>query len=211
MVSRSNFDANERAVVNAPRQRPSIVRVLAAFCAAVIGFGLLMGYMMLQKRNAQQFADQQPQKTAAVSVTKPPAAQIFEDDAMLRGANAVIGGAVRNISSEPLQDLSLELELRRRRGAGTEARTVTVSPSNLASGETGRYSLVVPSREWIGARVTRLQNGAGREEIAFTVAPGARRPPERPSQGKPAVVRTPRSVPKGEEFINTPDNPMTVR
>jgi hypothetical protein len=39
---------------------------------------------------------------------------------------------------------------------------------------------------------------------------GARREPERLPQGKPKIVVVPRPRPKGEEFINTPDNPTRI-
>ncbi|MBA3439006.1 MAG: hypothetical protein H0T92_03960 [Pyrinomonadaceae bacterium] len=193
---------------NRLRKLPSLAQATAIICAVVATFGLFAGYLMLQKRNSVQFAS--PHRDVA-SAPALPQAQISEDEAMLRGTNAIIGGAVRNISTEKLQGLSIEIELMRRDGTATESRTLEVSPGDLAPGETGRYSLSLPTRQWIGARVTTLQSSVREAAVAFKSTPGARRPPERVPQGQPTVTKAPRTAPRGEEFINTPDNPTTIR
>lgn len=161
---------------------------------------------MLQKQNSVQFASPRRDVASAPAV---PQAQIAEDEAMLRGANAIIGGTVHNISTEKLHGLSIEIELMRRDGTANESRTLEVSPADLAPGETGRYSLSLPTRQWIGARVTTLQSSARDAAVAFKSTPGARRPPERVPQGR--LTKAPRTTTRGEEFINTPDNPTTIR
>lgn len=208
MLSTSNSDNNQRSVSVPPAKRPTLAQVIAIICAVGATLGLFVGYAVLQKRNHAQFSV--PHRETA----RPPAvpeAQLFEDEAMLRGANAIVGGAVRNISTEKLGGLSLEIELLRRDSAGTEQRTLEVSPGDLAPGETGRYSLSIPTREWIGVRVISLRSNVSGEEIAFKSAPGARRPPERVPQGRSRVVTAPRPAPGDNDFINTPDNPTTVR
>lgn len=191
-----------------PAKRPSLAQVIAIICAVGVTLGLFVGYAVLQKRNYARFSvpHRETARTPAL-----PAAQVSEDEAVPRGANAIVGGAVRNISTEKLQGLSLEIELVRRDSAGTERRMLEVSPGDLAAGETGRYSLSIPTREWIGVRVISLRSNVSGEEIAFKSAPGARRPPERVPQGRTRVVTAPRPASGGEEFINTPDNPTTVR
>jgi hypothetical protein len=103
------------------------------------------------------------------------------------------------------------MELKRRGNAqDTERRKLNVEPSDLAPGEEGRYTLSLPSSEWSGARVLNLNSGRRTEAIAFKSALGARRPPERLPQGSPKVVVVPRPKPKGEEFLNTPDDPIRI-
>ena len=186
------------------------VKFGAIACALAVASALLIGYRYLRARQLERVRAAQPaeQKT---KINAPPEAQIFEDEARLRGADALITGTIRNISDKKLEDLSLEMELKRRSATATERRKIEVEPADLAPGEEGRYSLSLRSSEWSGARVLSL-NGAGRDEgIAFKSAVGARRQPERLPQGQPKVVAAPpRPRQKGEEFINTPDTPVRI-
>ena len=181
----------------------------AVVCALGVAAALLAGYNFLHKRQtervrATQQAAQQPK------AVQPPEAQIFEDEARLKGTGAVISGTVRNISDKRLEDLSLAMELKSRTTQATEMRNISVEPSNLAPGEEGRYSLTLPAAQWSGARVASL-NSAGRgDAIVFKSAMGERRPQERlPQTTKVIIVPRPKPA-KGEEFINTPDNPVRI-
>lgn len=145
------------------------------------------------------------------SVSAPLEADIFVDEAIMAKPYAIIGGTVRNKGPEKLEKLSVEIELRRREGGNIEKREAIVEPGDLASGEQGRYTFKVLSDEWGGWRVVGLRSGTGRQEVAFNSFPGAKRPPEKFPQAK-AAVAPPRqkSHPNGNEFINTPDNPIKV-
>jgi hypothetical protein len=131
---------------------------------------------------------------------------------MLSKPYAIIGGTVRNNGLKKLEKLSVEIELRRREGGSVERREVSVEPGDLAPGEQGKYALKILSDEWSGSRIVALRSGAGRREVAFNSFPGAKRPPEKFPQTKATAVNTPRqkSRPNGNEFINTPDNPIKV-
>lgn len=144
--------------------------------------------------------------------SRPTGADILVDEAMLVKPFAIIGGTVRNKSLEKLEKLSVEIELRRRVGDGTERREVSVEPGDLAPGEKGKYTLKVLSDDWGGSRVVALHSGAGRQEVAFNTLPGAKRPPERFPETKAVAPAAPRqkSRPNGDEFINTPDDPVKV-
>jgi len=182
----------------------------AIACALAVAAALLVGYRYLRARQlASVRAAQQAELDS--KVVAPPEAQIFEDEARLKGSDALITGTIRNISDKRLEALSLEMELKRRGNAqAVERRKVNVEPADLAPGEEGRYSLSLPSSEWSGARLLNLNSERRTEAIAFKSAVGARRPPERLSQGSPKIVVVPRPKPKGEEFINTPDNPTRI-
>ena len=135
--------------------------------------------------------------------TPAPQARILEDEAMLKGSQAIIGGTVQNTSETKFEGLAVDIELKRRQDGATETRRAEVKPQNLAPGEQGRYSLSV-SREWSSARLLRLYNAERGTEIAYVSERGALRPPER-IENKTKVVVIPRPRPKGEEFINTPE------
>jgi hypothetical protein len=186
------------------------IKIGAIACALAVAAALLVGYRSLRARQLAGVRAAQ-QAEMASKVAAPPEAQIFEDEARLRGSQAVITGTIRNISDKKLEALSLEMELKRRGNAqDAERRKVNVEPADLAPGEEGRYTLSLPSSEWSGARVLNLNSERRTEAIAFKSALGARRPPERLPQGSPKVVVVPRPKPKGEEFINTPDNPIRI-
>jgi hypothetical protein len=149
-----------------------------------------------------------PAPSKQTQTQTPPGANIYVDEAMLSKPYAVIGGTVENVSGEKLENLSVEIELRRRDGGTTERREVAVEPSSLDPGKRGKYSLKVLSDEWGSSHVVTL-HGGGRE-VAFKSLPGAKRPPERPGGNVVIVNVPPKKKSKGDEFINTPDTPISV-
>ena len=185
------------------------VKLGAIACALVVAAALLVGYRVLRARQLARVRAAQQTEQASKILT-PPEAQIFEDEARLKGSDALVTGTIRNISDKRLEDLSVELELKRRTAQATERRQISVEPASLEPGAEGRYSLSLRSSEWSGARVLALNSARRAETIAFKSAVGARRPPERLPQGSPKIVVVPRPRPKGEEFINTPDNPTRI-
>jgi hypothetical protein len=186
------------------------VKLGAIACALAVAAALLVGYRLMRARQlARVRAAQQTEQASKIAA--PPEAQIFEDEARLRGSQALVTGTVRNISDRKLEALSLEMELKRRNNPqAVENRKIDLEPADLAPGEEGRYSLSLQSSEWSGARVLSLNSERRTGAIAFKSALGARRPLERPAQGNPKVVVVPRPKPKGEEFINTPDTPIRI-
>jgi hypothetical protein len=206
-----NEPASEPHLFEAGDAAPSKwVKFGAIACALAVALALLVGYRFLRARQlARVRAAQQTEQASKIAA--PPEAQIFEDEARLKGSQAVITGTVRNISDKKLEAISLEMELKRRGNLqAVERRKVSIEPADLAPGEEGRYSLSLPSSEWSGARVLNLNSERRTEAIAFKSAVGARRPAERLPQGSPKIVVVPRPKPKGEEFINTPDNPTRI-
>lgn len=145
-----------------------------------------------------------------VKVTKAPALNVLENEAMLRGSQAVIGGTVQNISGQKFENLVIDLELIRRDDGGKTVKQAQITPASLSPGAEGKYSLTISNHEWSGSKILRIRSGVDADEdVAFTSQPGAKRPPERTPEGKTIVVQRPKQ--KGEEFINTPDNPDPVR
>jgi hypothetical protein len=191
------------------QRRQSSGFTLAVVClliAAIVGFT----YFAFFRQTAQSPAGEaRQQKEAPVSTE----AQIFEDEPVPKGSQAIVGGTVRNISREPLRDLSLELELKRRVDGSTELRTVAVEPNDLAPGEEGKYTLTLQRQEFSETQIKRLKSNARSEQIVFKTAPGAPRPKELPHEPptRTIIVQRPSSTrPKGEEFINTPDTPTKI-
>ncbi|HWS56099.1 MAG TPA: hypothetical protein VN228_18305 [Pyrinomonadaceae bacterium] len=178
--------------------------------AAIVLCAALLALAGCQGERASESARQAAPSSAPAAPS--PAVHVLVDEAMLRKPHAVLGGTVQNVGGERLENLSVELELKRRADGATEIRSVPVAPAALGPGEKGRYSLKVLSGEWSSSRLLRLRAG-GREELAFKTSPGARRPPERiPDSRTIPVTKDSRPRPRsgGEEFINTPDTPVSV-
>jgi hypothetical protein len=180
-----------------------VLAVLAASLFAAAG---------CQKKAAQESAGQ-PFRPSAAQAAPSPEAHILVDEAQMRKPHAILGGTVENVGGERLEDLAVVLELRRRADGGVEQRTVPLQPAALAPGEKGRYSLKVLSDEWSGSKLLRLRSGKREQDVAFKSSPGARRQPERLPESRTITVtkgNRPRQSPGGEEFINTPDTPVSV-
>jgi hypothetical protein len=178
--------------------------------AALVLCAALLALSGCQGGGPSQAARQAPTPAPAAPT---PEVHILVDEAMLRKPHAILGGTVENVGGARLEDLSVELELKRRGDGGTELRTVRVEPAALAPGEKGRYSLKILSNDWSGSRLLRLRAAGREQDVAFRSSPGARRPPERiPDSRTINVTKEARPRPRGggEEFINTPDTPVSV-
>lgn len=206
-LNRDGQDFQRAAVDQKRRPAALIVAVACVLIAAILGGG----YFAFFRSPAQNHVGQEQQpKDAPVAVSTE--AQIFEDEAIIKGTQAMVGGTVRNISRQPLTELTLELELKRRSDGGTETRKVSLKPQNLAPGEEGKYSLALPRQEFSAAHVKHLSSGARSAFIAFKSAPGAPRPRELPPEPpiRTIITERPSPRPSGEEFINTPDTPTRI-
>lgn len=192
---------------SAVADRPAtMLKLGAGICALLVTLALLGGYFVMHRRQQQAAAAQQ----AAARRSVPVAAQIFEDEAQLKGENAVLGGLVRNVSNARMDDLSVELELIPRTGENTKLQQVKLEPASLNPGEEGRYQLTVSSHQWGATHLTRLFSATQNTDIAFKSQVGARRPLEQPAQGTKVVV-VPKPKSKGDGFLNTPDTPIPIR
>ncbi len=193
-------------------RRSPLFIIISILCALALTAALLIGYMSLRRRHAERNAASQQAQTPAATPSAPAEVLVYEDDAMLKGSNAVIGGTVQNISQGTLTGLTVELELKRRKDGSIELRSLPVEPKELAPNQQGRYSLSVLSRDFSIARLAHVKSEArAGEMIAFRTAPGAQRPPERtPQTTKTIIVNRPAPKGSGEEFINSPDKPATI-
>ncbi|MBV9957731.1 MAG: hypothetical protein JO360_04885 [Acidobacteria bacterium] len=188
-----------------------MTRGIAIVCALGLTAALLLGYLVLRKRHAERLRAEQAVAEQANKPAPPPQIQLFADDAMIKGSQVLLGGTVVNISAEKLTNVSVVLELRRRKDNVSETRTLQVEPRDLAPQEQGRYSVTVPSGDYRETRVIHIKSGARADEVAFKILPGAQRPLEKPTQTtKTIIVKPSPRRDKGEEFINTPDNPVTI-
>jgi hypothetical protein len=183
-------------------------KLLGTGLALLITAGLFLGYTALRKRhernNAASVIAGAPQ---TVEPRKPPKALVLVDDALLQGGKTVIGGIVKNTSSEKLGDVSVELELKRRKDGVGEKRLVALEPSHLEPQQEGRYSVQLKAQDYGSARLVALRVGPDSLSLPYATAQGQKRPPER-LESKTITVEKRSS--KGGEFFNSPDNPARV-
>lgn len=189
-------------------QRGFAIKLWAAASAVFLTCSLLVGYFIIRGRNVQNLNDTQQVTQSERQSPLPPKAQIFQDEVLLKGSQAVVGGSVRNLTEETLEDLNVEIELTAHDRQTKATRTVRVEPANLRPGELGRFVLQIASSEWSGTRVARLLSAKYKGGIPFKPEIGAKRPPTRAPT--PKVVIVPRPKKKGDGYLNTPDTPIRI-
>lgn len=188
------------------RKRSVGPKLIAALCAVIITAGLLSGYAYVRKRHAMQnlAATQPPPVDSAPK--GPPKAQIIIDEPMLKGSETIIGGTVKNISTETLNGLSVRLELRKRKDGKLVESLVDVEPATLAANAEGAYAAKFHAQEYASVRLLGLIADPNGSQIAYVSAQGKQRPPER-IEPKTITVSKPSSH---GEFLNSPENPARV-
>ena len=191
----------------AEQQRLVGPKVLAGICAIVITALVFTGYALLRKRHAQQSGSLAAQSAPLAAPRQAPKALVMVDDALLQGSKTIIGGTVKNTSSEKLEGLSVEVELKRRKDGGAERLLIGISPSELDPDQEGRYSLELKAQDYGSARIVALKADPNQVSLPYITAQGQKRPPER-LESKTIVVGKPSSKHGG--FLNSPDNPARV-
>lgn len=179
--------------------------LVGMLCAVLLTGAVLGGYMWLRKRHERQVAA----AAEAEVKRKAPRVEVFVDDALVNGKTTTLGGTVHNISNEPLQNIAVELQLRRRVGSGLDTRVIVPEMTDLAPDARARYSVQVATDDYISATFFRVVGGTDRAAVPFKALPGNPRPPMEPPGSKTIIVDK-RSPGKGDEFINTPNNPGRV-
>ncbi len=179
--------------------------VVGILCALLVTGGLFGGYTLLRKRHQAQVA---AATEAARVKALAPLVEVYVDDPTLDGTKSLLGGTLHNISSEPLLNLAVELELRQRKGGGLEKKLVTPEQTELAPDARVRYGVELQGGDYSSSRLVRIVAGDNHADVPFKALPGAPRPAMEAPAGKTVVVKRP--APKGEEFINTPNTPGRV-
>jgi hypothetical protein len=179
--------------------------LVGVLCALILTGSVLGGYLFLRKRHERQLAA----AAAAEKVEKSkPKVEVIVDDAMIDGKKSILGGTVHNISGEALHNVAVEIQLRKRTGGGVETRVVIPETTELAPNASARYKLEIAVQDYSSATFAKVLVSDPHVAVAFKAMPGAERPPMDAPASKSIVVTRP--VPKGEEFINTENNPSKV-
>jgi hypothetical protein len=192
------------------QDKSSTVKIVSVIIALAITAGLLAGYLIWRKLHEERVATEQQSTSKTVRPALPQKVQVFIDESVRKGSQAIVSGTVRNISNENLTNLTVEVELTHRKDGSTEVRSLDLEPKDLAPAQESRYSLSLTG-DYRSIKLLRFKSGPQAEEIGFKTAPGAKRPVERaPETTRTIIIERPSAPKKGEEFINTPDNPARV-
>jgi hypothetical protein len=179
--------------------------LVGILCALLLTGAIFSGYLFLRKRHERQLA-------AAADATRTkalaPRVEVFVDDPTMDGKTTMLGGTIHNISGEALRNLSVELQLRQRKGGRLETRTLTPEQTELAPDAKARYGVELQVSDYSSARLVRIVGGDNHAEVPFKALPGAPRPPMEAPGAKTVIVNRPAR--RGEEFINSPNNPVRV-
>ncbi len=189
------------------RDRSPIIKIVSVILAVAVTASLLVGFLIWRKRHEESVGIQPQPQAKQAKAALPAKVQIYIDEAVRKGPEAIIGGTIHNISGENLTNLSVEIELSHRRDAGTEVRALEVEPKELAPDQKGRYTLTLTG-EYRSFKLLRIKSDS--DVIGFKAAQGAQRPAERAPEIRNTIVERPSPPKKGEEFINTPDDPARI-
>jgi len=166
------------------------------------------GYTYLRNKHAREAAATLASQSGEAEPKGPPQALIIIDDAMMRSGKTVLGGTVKNITTQKLGPLSIELELKRRKDGGIDKKLVALQPSELEPQQEAQYSLELPTQEYGSARVSALKAAGVSQPLPYTTAQGRKRPLERTESKTITVDKRPPG--KRDEFLNSPDNPARI-
>jgi hypothetical protein len=186
--------------------------ILRRASALLLFFALCFGLSGCRGDSGTVGGRQQRAEADRAQTKASPEVKLYVDEAQLQKPYAVLSGMVENGGDERLENLVVEVELRHRGNADQkETREVPVVPEVINPGEKGSYLLKVKSEEWAGFRVVRLKLAGRANEIAFQSLPGKQRPPERVDATRTISEEAPKKRSSGgEDFINTPDTPISV-
>lgn len=189
----------EEVFVEGARSFP--IKLIGAGAALLITALVFTGYTLLRKRHSENA----PSTVPVAEVRQHPKVLVMVDEALMQGGKTILGGTVKNTSTEKIDGLSVELELKRRNDASVETQLLALQPAQLEPQQEGRYSLQLKAQDYSSAKLIGLKTASG--VVPYATAPGLKRPPER-LESKTIVIGKPSS--KSGEFLNSPDNPARV-
>lgn len=193
------------------RSNSSKAFYIALMLALLITAGVGIGMMILQRRNANRFAQQQAEAAEPVEKPKPtPELKVLLDESIVKAGKASISGTVKNLSPNPVSGISLELQLFQRKDGGTMVKTIDPAPADLPPNGEAKFSMTVSQSEFRTWRVARVVSSAANRDIAFVTDEGVLRPKEGPTTVTQTVGGRRSGGTTDGGFLNTPDTPIRV-
>lgn len=191
-------------------ERTAATKVISIIVALAVTSALLIGFLIWRNYHAKKVISTEQARSKQAPPALPAKLQIYMDEALRKGPQAHVGGTVHNISNETLSNVVIEMELTHRKDGNREQRSLEVEPKELAPDQKGRYSMTLTG-DYRSYKVLHIKTGTSGEEVGFKSAPGVPRPHEAaPETTRTVIITRPSQPKKGEEFINTPDNPARI-
>lgn len=191
-------------------ERPRAIKVISIIAALAVTAALLIGFLIWRKYHAEKVSSAEQADSKQEAPALPAKLQVYMDEPLRKGPEAIIGGTIHNISNETLSNIVIEMELTHRKDASREQRSLEVVPSELAPDQKARYSLTLTG-DYRSLKLLHIKTGPRAEIVGFKTAPGVPRPYEpAPETTRTVIITRPNQPKKGEEFINTPDNPAKI-
>lgn len=204
-----NDQSSEPINIEIERRGSSVFKIVSIIVALALTGALLAGFLIWRRWHEEKTA---PAQAAQTKVPDKPVlsarVQIFMDEPVRKGSQAIITGKVNNISNDNLSNLTLVAELTHRKDGGKEEIAFTTNPKELGPNQDGSYALTLTG-DYSAFTITHVKAGSNLEEVGFKTAPGAKRPQQQPNGVNNVIANRPPPK-KGDDFINTPDNPAKV-
>lgn len=203
--------------------KPRTFALIAVLCAVVTTGALFLGYYVLRRRHAatisaihgnsvRSSSAKTGSNTSTGVAAAPTLLSVSENEAFLKGSQAIISGTVRNVSARQLSRLAIEFELIPRDKGERQTRLLALAPETLGPNAEARYNLPLPSNAYRGARILRITSSAANnasDEVAFTTAAGQRRSKQAPpADVAPLRTKTPNNA--DDEFLNSAEHPVSL-
>lgn len=192
----------------AESKRSPAIKILGAVLALALTGAVFAGYTYLRNKHAREAAATLASQSVSAEPKGPPQALIIIDDAMMRAGKTVLGGTVKNTSTQKLGPLTIELELKRRKDSGIDKKLVVLEPSEIQPQQEAHYSIELQTQEYGSARISALRAEGVSQPLPYSTAQGRKRPLERTESKTLTVDKRPPG--KRDEFLNSPDNPARI-
>src|SRR5256885_6054033 len=101
MSSLNDLDNHPFEVIDSTikRGQSPVVKIVSILAAVAVTAGLLIGYLVWRKKQAEQVAPAQTSQTKPLRPALPVKAQVFMDDAIRKDSKVTISGTIQNVSN----------------------------------------------------------------------------------------------------------------
>src|SRR5687768_9434681 len=108
MITRSSLTESfaDPVDLEAKRGRSTAVKIISVLAAVAVTAALLIGLLIWRKRHKERVTTEKAVHTTPVRAALPAEVQVFMDQPVRKGPQAVVGGTVQNISGESLSNMS---------------------------------------------------------------------------------------------------------
>lgn len=197
----------------APEASSAATKIASALAALVVVAGLSAGYFFIRQKHVRQRAarEEAEHRQQEKDAKGPAVITIAENEPQLKGAQVILRGTVRNAGKSQLEDLQIDFELTRRNDTEKKHQIVKVDKNQLNPEDEAKYTFSLPSNTFHLVRVARVYSGSSPDnDLVFNSVQGKPRPKQAPPADYAQAQQKRNHNQNGEEFLNSPDNPVSL-